>query len=113
MEEQQQAVEAAGWFTRNWQWLLGTVVAPFAWLVVKNRERVAILESRVCDSAAVTKIVKEENKPIQESIGKLIDRMGEHNDNVTERMNQLSDTMTTIAMHIGPDGPRNRRGSDD
>jgi hypothetical protein len=111
-EQQSQAVEQAGWLSQHWQWFMSVVAIPLGIVLHKNRERIAILENRVCDSAQVTKIVKEENEPIQAGMNQLIKRMGEHNDNVNDRMNQISDTMTTIAMHIGPNGPRNRRGDD-
>lgn len=112
LDEQQQAASAAGWFSQHWQWFVSVIAIPLGIVLHKNRERIAILENRVCDSAQVTAIVKKENEPLQASMTQLIQRMGEHNDNVTRRMDQLSDTMTDIALHIGPNGPRNRRGSD-
>jgi hypothetical protein len=39
MDEQQQAVEAAGFITRNWQWLTSTVALPVGYVLFKNRER--------------------------------------------------------------------------
>jgi hypothetical protein len=112
MDEQQQAVEAAGFITRNWQWLTSTVALPVGYVLFKNRERIAVLEERVCDSEEARTIINEENKPIQDSISQLIQRMGEHNDNVNRRMDKLSDTMTGIALHIGPHAPLDRREGD-
>lgn len=91
---------------------MSVVAIPAGVVLHKNRERIAVLENRVCDSADVRKIVKEENEPIQASINQLIQRMGEHSDNVNDRMNQISDTMTQIAMHTGPNAPRDRREYD-
>jgi hypothetical protein len=112
MDEQQQAVEAVGFFARNWQWLVTTVFLPLGYILFRNRERIAIVETKMVNSEEVRDIVQEENKPLSDGLFQLIQRMGEHNDNVNRRMDKLSDTMTTIAMHIGPHAPFDRREGD-
>jgi hypothetical protein len=120
MEEQKQAADIAGFLGHYWEAVIGftmaVVIAPYVkWnhkRVDAHRVRLTALEAQICNSKEVRDIVSEENAPLQKSLSQLIDRMGQHNDNVTERMNQLSDIMTNIAMHVGPSGPRNRRDHD-
>ena len=109
MDEHQQAVQGASWLADSWQWLVGLaltlVVIPYVKFSEKRaadtKERVRVIEERVCDSDETRDILKEGIDPLQTSMSTMIQRVG-----------QISDTMTQIAMHVGPNGPKNRRSND-
>jgi len=69
-------------------------------------------QKRMVDSEDARTIVNQEIEPVQRAVDQLISRMGEHNDNVNRRMDKISDTVTDLAIQLGPTGPRNRRGAD-